>query len=609
MKYLLFIAALFTFSGNICGQVSREYIRQLSDSIWQDNRIVGDEQRAVAKSRELLRIAVKQNSYRAKVTAYQVLGRSFYNEQNMDSALWYLQKALIAATAEEANRETAYITQSIGVVYGKKNDYQNALLNFNRSMELWINLKDTTRIIFAYFKRAILNSDADKNVLAMEDYLAIVKLATAIHDSIDIGYAFNGMGILHKKQGNYSLSRKNYSLAIEIFNAINEAYGAAITELNLALVYKSEGNNEEAHSIFNRLYTYFFDENIEEGQMACLANMSVCSNRMNRFRQALQEAENAVPIARRIHAQEAEADIHNEMAKAYLGLNKADSALVYAKLSEGLLIGQLTLEKNMETEKTLSAAYQANNQWELALKHYKRYDLFSDSIFQKEKSKQILELQTKYEADQKQNQIDLLESNATLQKYQRKVLIFGFTGLLLLSIFIIIRGIKRRQKDRRLYLAEQHLANTKQERLKDQLEFKKRELTSQALHLSQKQKMIHDLRDTISTNLKDENQDLAKPLMHVLNFDSHIDEQWDQFMQTFQESDPDFYNLLLEKYPNLSKTDLRISALIKMNLNNKEMANILNISDEGIKKARYRLRKKLGLDNADNLDAFLLKSI
>lgn len=158
-------------------------------------------------------------------------------------------------------------------------------------------------------------------------------------------------------------------------------------------------------------------------------------------------------------------------------------------------------------------------------------------------------------------------------------------------------------------MAEKSLINSRRARLQDKLEYKNRELTSQALHISQKQKLIQDLRDTISETLKGDHKALTSPIMHVLNFDSRIDEQWDQFLQAFQESDPDFYIRLLEKYPNLSKTDMRISALIKMNLNNKEMANILNISDEGIKKARYRLRKKLGLQNSDNLEAFIISVI
>jgi len=43
-----------------------------------------------------------------------------------------------------------------------------------------------------------------------------------------------------------------------------------------------------------------------------------------------------------------------------------------------------------------------------------------------------------------------------------------------------------------------------------------------------------------------------------------------------------------------------------MNLSTKDIATILNISDDGVKKARYRLRKKLNLDTSESLDALVM---
>ena len=48
-------------------------------------------------------------------------------------------------------------------------------------------------------------------------------------------------------------------------------------------------------------------------------------------------------------------------------------------------------------------------------------------------------------------------------------------------------------------------------------------------------------------------------------------------------------------------------ALLKMNLSSKEIANILNISAEGVKKARHRLRKKLGLQSSDSLEGIIME--
>ena len=67
------------------------------------------------------------------------------------------------------------------------------------------------------------------------------------------------------------------------------------------------------------------------------------------------------------------------------------------------------------------------------------------------------------------------------------------------------------------------------------------------------------------------------------------------------------YNLinnLKENAPTLSKKEIRLSAFIKMGLTNKEIAPLLNISTRGVETARYRLRKKLNLDQDDKLMEF-----
>jgi DNA-binding CsgD family transcriptional regulator len=70
---------------------------------------------------------------------------------------------------------------------------------------------------------------------------------------------------------------------------------------------------------------------------------------------------------------------------------------------------------------------------------------------------------------------------------------------------------------------------------------------------------------------------------------------------------PNFFKLLSERYPDLSTSDRRFIALMKMNLSTKEIANLLNISNNSANTARYRLRKKLKLTSEDVLEKVVLE--
>jgi DNA-binding CsgD family transcriptional regulator len=60
-----------------------------------------------------------------------------------------------------------------------------------------------------------------------------------------------------------------------------------------------------------------------------------------------------------------------------------------------------------------------------------------------------------------------------------------------------------------------------------------------------------------------------------------------------------------QELPDLTAGELRLFLLLKQGFNSKDMADVLGISIAGIKKSRYRLRKKLNLSEEDNLEAYV----
>ncbi|MEM7382317.1 MAG: LuxR C-terminal-related transcriptional regulator, partial [Bacteroidota bacterium] len=95
-------------------------------------------------------------------------------------------------------------------------------------------------------------------------------------------------------------------------------------------------------------------------------------------------------------------------------------------------------------------------------------------------------------------------------------------------------------------------------------------------------------------------------LIRSINFDLQNDNNWKNFSRYFEEVHKDFNSNVKAKYPELTSNELRLLALLKMNLSSKEIANILNISPNGIKKARYRLRKKLDISTEESLQDLVI---
>ena len=62
---------------------------------------------------------------------------------------------------------------------------------------------------------------------------------------------------------------------------------------------------------------------------------------------------------------------------------------------------------------------------------------------------------------------------------------------------------------------------------------------------------------------------------------------------------------MLAKHPNITQNDLRLCTLLRLNLSTKEIAALLNISIRGVEQSRYRLKKRLDLEGAEDLVKYI----
>ncbi|NND94381.1 MAG: hypothetical protein HKN45_05905 [Flavobacteriales bacterium] len=296
-----------------------------------------------------------------------------------------------------------------------------------------------------------------------------------------------------------------------------------------------------------------------------------------------------------------------DLATLFLDIQEADSSLKYSiELYE---ISRREGFPDYEEDATdlLARTYAMKNDFDQAYKFRTKHLAIKDSIYSQETAEKMAELREVYEREKNLREVESLKNQAKIERLKRNGLLGGMGLLLLLSGIIVNRELQRRKKSRLLLEAELELKEARNEKLRQKIEFKNRELSSNALNMARKNEFLQTIDEKLkSISIEGEAAKSIHELKNDLRIEGQMENNWDQFMSQFKETDPSFYQKLNESYPDLSKGELRLSALIRMNLGNKEIARMLNISDEGVKKARYRLRKKLDLLQEDSLEAKLL---
>ena len=117
---------------------------------------------------------------------------------------------------------------------------------------------------------------------------------------------------------------------------------------------------------------------------------------------------------------------------------------------------------------------------------------------------------------------------------------------------------------------------------------------------------MQELYDSVGQNeSKAVQKQKISRIRHDIKLNMEDDENWKRFQDNFNIVYDNFLGMLVTRFPTLKKNDLKLCAYLKMGLSSKEIASLLNTNLRSVETARYRLRKKLGLDGGENLTGFL----
>ncbi len=152
---------------------------------------------------------------------------------------------------------------------------------------------------------------------------------------------------------------------------------------------------------------------------------------------------------------------------------------------------------------------------------------------------------------------------------------------------------------------EKEIIRIKNEQLKAENRRKSKELAASTMSIVRKNELLSRVRDYILGNF--EKQKDVMPLISIIDKSLNQNDDWELFKEAFNNADQKFLKKLKKLHPNLSPNDIKLCAYLRLNLSSKEIAPLLNISIRSVEIKRYRLRKKLGLKQEDNLANYILE--
>lgn len=536
------------------------------------------------------------------------LAATYYNITGQpDSSRYYYEIGLKKAEKAKAPLEKSKLLYGLAILEFEKGNLKKADSIFELSLQESINANDTIGIALAFQAKSNIYENQGFYDKATKQVFKSLKILEKTNDSARIADAYYRLAVLEYRTNNINKAIEYNLKAINIYDQINDLHFKVQALNDLGVYYKKLEDYTNSEKYLLEALSTSRSINNRSIEVASLQNLGTIYTKINQYNKGIEMLKKSIQLAESMGAKRRVSTAEIALARAYanhgendLAITILDMATPYIKESNYLSLLVVALEVK-------SIAYKNLANYELALENFELSQTLKDSLFNEQTSKQIETIRAAYELDKKERELALQEieiktlntqaKNDKLTKTLYGIGMFSFISISGLLFFGFRQKIKKNK-----------IAREKQEAIyKQEIEFKKRELASQTLHLVKKSTFIQELKENLQ-KIK-ESPELYKVefrrLVLLLNKESSEDKDWEIFKSYFSEVHNNFDEKLKSITEEITDKEIRLASFLRMNLTTKEIATLLNVLPDSVLKSKYRLKKKLNIDKKIDLVNFL----
>lgn len=274
------------------------------------------------------------------------------------------------------------------------------------------------------------------------------------------------------------------------------------------------------------------------------------------------------------------------LAEHYLKEGNRDSMLYFARIMRSTMNPRL--KHYVDMLRVNGMVYEAEGKTDSAKMNDRELDLVMQKdadteetvrLQNAEQQREIAEIDSEMERERKQS--------------ERKIWVITMSAVALtvIVIWLVVRHVRRRDLRER-------------KALESTLEKNNRRVVAAEMKVAEKEKALSEIAKDIQA-IKPDEPEVVSRILSTINVNRSGDADWEKFQLLFGEMHPDYADDLRREYPALTAGDVKLACLIFLGLETKQIARILSINPDSVKKNRQRLRAKLGLTPDQPLDLVL----
>ena len=474
-------------------------------------------------ARESIMLAQKTNAAEHQLAATKVLIRSYYYSGKRDSALTHLPRYLPLAIELNNKKEEGWALNFYGIIYRRNEDYEKAAEYYQQSAAVREEVGDLAGLASCYNNLGVVHKFMGNFQEAKNHYLKSLEIRKELEQHDRLGNLNNNIALLYVEIGEYDKAIQHALDALKYHEEWEDKRGKASTLNSLGIIHKEQKNFLKARSYFDQAMELAEEENYQDlvatllnnlgntygglgqpeeklrylrwalqveqelgnknGIATALVNLAITLRAQGNYQSAIEHLSKSKTIYADLGAENEIANCNIELGKVFLQLKRYDEARKH--LIQGLETASRgsNLVLMEAAHRGLSNTYRALHNYPLAFLHLEALQAVRDSLYNRDKNEQIIDIQARYDFEKSQSEIQQLRAEQVEQELriseERRMrnLIGGIStsiALFFLGLYLFIRFQRERreaeqekQRAQKLeqidQLKDQFLANTSHE--------------------------------------------------------------------------------------------------------------------------------------------------
>jgi len=514
-------------------------------------------------------------------------GIQLFEQEQTDSALYYFDKALTLFDETKNGYYAAKTKNVIGLIYKQLAIYDKALENFYASRKYFERAKDTVHLIGSEINIGQFYNETGKYTAAKQVFKQVIKILnstkkiTVSKRKELLAAAYNNYGISLQNSGDRERALVVYEQSLELKKQLRDFIGVSKTLNNIGSLYMETEENTKAKG-------YFFE---------------------------------SLQIKRNIHSKAGIANSYLNIGEYYMHIKDYVKGEIYfdSCLRE---LEQLNIPSlQASAYYNLSIAQRKQGENAQAFESLMQFGQLNQQLNTLASEKRIAVLRVLFDLEKKEQQLLISKSKISSLETEmnyKSIKLYSLIITAICLIFIVfylyrnarLKDFNHKQQEKAL-LDKQHIKELENSRLRDELHLKNAELVSLTMQSLRKIETItrfeEELESAFNLGSKESLSAVEAKMQSFMKKMNASENDWDKFRFKLETTYPDFFNRLHQLNPDLTSTDIRHCAYMKIGLNTKEIGSLLNINPDSVQKSRVRLKKKLGLTTETDMKTYIIQ--